>query len=364
MSPVIDQLAEEYRGKAVFAKVDIDQNQSLAMRFGVRGVPHFQVWKQGTKVEEFSGADRNQLQYLVKLHAADFEVQPVTFTTFPITSFALSEFVGQIQGPIKKITEFNDHTALAELPHLKLSAAELDALSKLLEKLAAKDHSMTPEEIHFSLLTKFASWPSAIRVPALDMIRSSFAHPQIAEHFLAPYVSKTVESDVITKMFDLLNSQGVTAIELRMLWRFVANVMASEALRLAVLTTDCVQGILTTMLKEVNHDASLRLPLCDALLNLVVALENAAPRTDELNFLLTKSLEVAIRLMTVEADENALCRLLVALGTVVVRNPPFQMILCGNASLKAFLELKKTTCKVQHNVTAVTELLTLLSKPL
>jgi thiol-disulfide isomerase/thioredoxin len=363
MSPVLDQLAEDYKGKVIFAKVDIDQNPGLAMRFSVQGVPHFQVWKKGSKVEEFSGADRNQLQYLVKLHASDLEAPVVTFTTFPITSYALSEMTTQIQGVLKKTKEFNDGTALNETPQLRLDEAEFSSLSTLLERLSARDHTIVPTESHFNILQKFSQWPASIRVPALDIIRSCFAHPLICEHFLAPFVSKTPETDLISRQLAILTSESVTAIELRMLWRFVTNLLASEFLRPAVCNTEVVQSILTTMLKDINNDPPLRIYLCDALLNLVIALENSE-RSDEINFLLTKSLEVSIRLMTSESDENALCRLLVGLGTVVVRNPPFQMILCGNAHLKAFLEMKQKTCKVEHNIKAVTELLALLSKPL
>lgn len=363
MSPVIDQLAEDYKGRVTFAKVDIDSNQNLAMRFNVQGVPHFQVWKNGAKVEEFSGADRNQLQYLVKLHSMDVEASVVTFTTFPITSFALSEMNTAIQGPLKKIAEFNDGSVLASSPDLKLTSEELAALTGLLEHLFAKDHSYQPNDLHYSLLTKFSQWPAQIRVPALDILRSAFAHPAICEHFLAPFASKASSGDVISELLRLLHSDSATTIELRMLWRFVTNLVASNHLREAILHTDTVQAILETMVKEKNNDPTLRLPLADALLNLTVALENA-PRNDETNFLLTKSLEISIRLMTTESDENALCRLFVGLGTVVVRNPPFQMILCGNSHLKSFLELKKKSCQVEHNVKAIIELLTLLSKPL
>lgn len=363
MSPLVDELAEEYKGRVTFAKVDIDSNQNLAMRFNVQGVPHFQVWKNGAKVEEFSGADRNQLQYLVKIHAIDVDAKAVTFTTFPITSYALSELTTPIQGPLKKVGEFNDGSVLASKPELKLTTEEISELEHLLAHLFAKDHTYQLNDHHYSLLVKFAQWPAQIRVPALDIIRSAFAHPAICEHFMPPFVSRSPSGDVVSQMLAILHSEEATSIELRMLWRFVTNLVASDHLRESVLNAEVVQAIFETMVKDKNNDAGLRLPLADTLLNLIIALENA-PRDDETNILLTKGLEISIRLMTLEQDENALCRLFVALGTVVVRNPPFQMILCGNANLKAFLELKQKSCKVEHNLKAIAELLVLLSKPL
>lgn len=329
----------------------------------VQGVPHFQFWKNGAKVDEFSGADRNQLQYLTKLHSMDVEAHTATFTTFPITSFALSELTTPIQGPLKKIAEFNDGAALTETTELKLTPEEISALEPFLDRLFAKDHTYQPNDHHYSLLTKFAKWPAQIRVPALDIIRSAFAHPAVCEHFLAPFVSRSASGDVISDQLRILNSEEVTSIEMRMLYRFVTNIIASNHLREAVLNNETVQSILTTIQADKFKDTPLRLPIADALLNLTIALESA-PRNDDINILLTKALEISIRLMTLETDENALCRLFVGLGTVVVRNPPFQMILCGNANLKAFLELKKKTCQVEHNVKAISELLVLLSKPL
>lgn len=360
MSPVLDALANEYKNRVTFVKVDLDSNQGLAMRFQVQGVPHFQVWKNGQKVDEFSGADRNKLEYLVKLHSMDVEAPIVSFTCFPITSYALSELTTQIQPVLKKITELNANVD----EKIKLNDDELAALLFLLEHLLAKDHAFEPSVPMYALLKKFALWPANARVPALDVIRCAFAHPAICEHFMPAFVSKVPEGDVITQCLDILHSETVTAIELRMLWRFVTNLLASDHLRESVCHTDTVQLILETMLKPNNNDQALRMYLCDALLNLTVALENLPNRNDETNYLLTKTLEVSIRLMTTETDENALCRLLVGLGTVVVRNPPFQMILCGNEHLKSFLQLKKSSCKVEHNVKAITELLTLLSKPL
>lgn len=39
LGPVLEDLAEEYNGKAVIYKVDVDQNEELAQLFGIRSVP-------------------------------------------------------------------------------------------------------------------------------------------------------------------------------------------------------------------------------------------------------------------------------------------------------------------------------------
>ena len=56
IAPFIDQLAAEYDGKAIVAKVDIDESPGSAGRFGVRGVPTLYVFKGGQIVAQQVGA--------------------------------------------------------------------------------------------------------------------------------------------------------------------------------------------------------------------------------------------------------------------------------------------------------------------
>ncbi len=55
MAPVIDKLAQEYTGRAKFAKVDVDMNFELARRYGVQGVPTFGIFKDGQMVHRVVG---------------------------------------------------------------------------------------------------------------------------------------------------------------------------------------------------------------------------------------------------------------------------------------------------------------------
>jgi len=59
LGPVIDQLADEYIGKAKMAKIDIeadDATKKLAMEQGVSSIPALMVFKSGEKIEETVGA--------------------------------------------------------------------------------------------------------------------------------------------------------------------------------------------------------------------------------------------------------------------------------------------------------------------
>lgn len=55
MSPVIDELASQYQGKATIAKVNVDNEQDLAMKFNVSSIPTFLVIKDGEVRSRFVG---------------------------------------------------------------------------------------------------------------------------------------------------------------------------------------------------------------------------------------------------------------------------------------------------------------------
>lgn len=55
MAPVLDALAEEKGGEAKFFKVDVDEAQDLAVRFGIMSIPTVFVLKDGKLAAQFVG---------------------------------------------------------------------------------------------------------------------------------------------------------------------------------------------------------------------------------------------------------------------------------------------------------------------
>ena len=55
VGPIIDELSEEYDGKAIIGKIDIDSNQQYAAQFGVRNIPTVLIFKDGELVERKVG---------------------------------------------------------------------------------------------------------------------------------------------------------------------------------------------------------------------------------------------------------------------------------------------------------------------
>ena len=56
IGPVVKQLAEEYEGKAVIGKVNVDENPGTAAQFGIRSIPTLLVFKGGEIVDKQIGA--------------------------------------------------------------------------------------------------------------------------------------------------------------------------------------------------------------------------------------------------------------------------------------------------------------------
>ncbi len=56
MAPVMEELADDYGEKVIFAKLNIDENLEVANRYNVMSIPLFIIFKQGRPVERIVGA--------------------------------------------------------------------------------------------------------------------------------------------------------------------------------------------------------------------------------------------------------------------------------------------------------------------
>jgi thioredoxin 1 len=55
IAPVLDELATEFDGKVSIAKVNIDENESIAAEYGIRAIPTMLLFKGGKVVEQIVG---------------------------------------------------------------------------------------------------------------------------------------------------------------------------------------------------------------------------------------------------------------------------------------------------------------------
>ncbi len=70
MGPIIDKVATRFKGTARVGKVDVDENQALAARYGVLSIPTMLLFKDGQVVEQVVGTtSEDNLVRLIERHS-------------------------------------------------------------------------------------------------------------------------------------------------------------------------------------------------------------------------------------------------------------------------------------------------------
>jgi len=131
LKPVLEKLAAEYGGKFLLAKVNSDDNQELATRYGVRGIPSVKAFIDGEPVDEFSGAlpeseVRAFLDRLVPGPADELRAQAAEL-----------RLAGDISAALQKLAEASkidtDHLGVRlDAAEIMLDLGEADEASRLI----------------------------------------------------------------------------------------------------------------------------------------------------------------------------------------------------------------------------------------
>ena len=56
VGPIVDELAEDFEGKAIIGKVNVDDNSAVPSEYGIRNIPALLVFKNGEIVDKVIGA--------------------------------------------------------------------------------------------------------------------------------------------------------------------------------------------------------------------------------------------------------------------------------------------------------------------
>jgi thioredoxin 1 len=67
IAPLLEQIAKEHPGKLVVGKVNVDQEQALAAKYGIQSIPAFFIFKNGEIAEQFIGAQHSRQSIESKL---------------------------------------------------------------------------------------------------------------------------------------------------------------------------------------------------------------------------------------------------------------------------------------------------------
>jgi thioredoxin 1 len=69
LAPTVDELANDYDGRVVVAKMNVDENPATPMRFSIRGIPTLLLFKGGQLVDQVVGlADKDHLKKMIDRH--------------------------------------------------------------------------------------------------------------------------------------------------------------------------------------------------------------------------------------------------------------------------------------------------------
>ncbi len=60
ITPIIEELSKEYDGKALIGKLNVDHNQAISMKYGVRSIPTILILKNGEVVDKHVGVTTKQ----------------------------------------------------------------------------------------------------------------------------------------------------------------------------------------------------------------------------------------------------------------------------------------------------------------
>ena len=69
LAPTFEALANDYRGKVVFAKLDTDESPKTAMNLSIHSIPTLIFFKDGQQIERLTGAHpRANIEAVIKKH--------------------------------------------------------------------------------------------------------------------------------------------------------------------------------------------------------------------------------------------------------------------------------------------------------
>ncbi len=69
IAPILEDIAKEYDGRLIVAKLNIDENQQTTLKFGIRGIPTLMLFKEGNVEATKVGAlSKSQLTAFVDGH--------------------------------------------------------------------------------------------------------------------------------------------------------------------------------------------------------------------------------------------------------------------------------------------------------
>ena len=61
LGPIVEEIANDFEGKAIVGKVDVDNNQQISMDYGIRNIPTVLIFKNGVVVDKLVGVSPKEV---------------------------------------------------------------------------------------------------------------------------------------------------------------------------------------------------------------------------------------------------------------------------------------------------------------
>jgi len=135
LGPILEKLAGEFGGGFILAKVNSDDNQELATRYGVRGIPNVKAFVDGELVDEFTGA-------LAEAKVREFITRLLPSPAEPLRSEAAAALARGDTDAARKLlrqalaTDPGNGDASLDLVELEVGAGGLAAAKEILAVVA------------------------------------------------------------------------------------------------------------------------------------------------------------------------------------------------------------------------------------
>lgn len=69
IAPILDEVAKEYAGRVIIAKLNVDENQQTPQKYGVRGIPTLMLFKNGNiEATKVGAVSKSQLTAFIDSH--------------------------------------------------------------------------------------------------------------------------------------------------------------------------------------------------------------------------------------------------------------------------------------------------------
>ncbi len=187
LMPILSKLADEYTGQFIFAKVEIDQQQTLATQFAVRSVPTVKMVINGEVVDEFTGAlPEAQIREFINKHLQATEDSPLQEAINIYQQGDTEAALDKMQDIL--IAEAENPMVRIEFANMLMREKRFDDARDLLQSLSADDKH-NPAAL--ALFGQLESIDAVLDAPDIeDLIQTieqdpanCLAHEQLSAHY-------------------------------------------------------------------------------------------------------------------------------------------------------------------------------------